>query len=320
MPDHNGAEPLAIIAPDILPYQDGGTGVPFVHTFRSTSPGPHVVISALVHGNEICGAIALDQLFNSELRPKRGTLTLMFCNVDAYARFDPSHPARARFVDEDFNRVWSDAKLIDNTDTSERHRAREILPFIEDADYLLDLHSMYHASPALTLCGIQPRGQSLAAQLGTPSIVISDKGHAAGPRMRDYGPFSDPNSHKTALLVECGQHWTQEAVDVATHVTFAFLAETGIVDAEDIAPYTSVYSMSHDFFEVTHAITVQSQRFSFVEPLRTMDVIADAGTPIAFDDTFPIATPYDDCLIVMPSMTCLPGNTAVRLAKRTTIP
>ena len=47
---------------------------------------------------------------------------------------------------------------------------------------------------------------------------MCDAGHAAGPRMRDYGGFGDPASAKTALLIEAGQHWERRAAEVATDV------------------------------------------------------------------------------------------------------
>jgi hypothetical protein len=77
---------------------EGGTGVDWVHAFDSGGPGPNVMAQALTHGNEICGAIALDWLLRQRFRPQRGSLTLAFANVEAYARFDP--PIR-------FLRAWS---------------------------------------------------------------------------------------------------------------------------------------------------------------------------------------------------------------------
>ena len=50
--------PVELSAPDISPYRDGNTGVDYVHTFDSGRPGPDVMINAVIHGNEICGAIA----------------------------------------------------------------------------------------------------------------------------------------------------------------------------------------------------------------------------------------------------------------------
>ena len=52
--------PVELKAPDIAPYRAGNTGIDYVHRFESGAPGPRVLVSALVHGNEICGAIALD--------------------------------------------------------------------------------------------------------------------------------------------------------------------------------------------------------------------------------------------------------------------
>ena len=75
-------------APDIRPHQRSSTGTDFVHTFESGKPGPHVLVNALTHGNEICGAIAVDRLLREGVRPTRGTLTLAFANVEAFSRFD----------------------------------------------------------------------------------------------------------------------------------------------------------------------------------------------------------------------------------------
>ena len=70
--------------PDISRWEAGNTGIPYVWTFASPEPGPHVVVQALTHGNEVCGAIAVDALLGEGLRPARGTLTFAFANVAAY--------------------------------------------------------------------------------------------------------------------------------------------------------------------------------------------------------------------------------------------
>ena len=99
--------PVNIEAPDITPYREGNTGVEYVTTFDSGKSGPHVMLSAVVHGNELCGAIALDYLLRHEVRPIAGRLTFAFMNVSAFERFDPANPTLSRYVDEDFNRLWS---------------------------------------------------------------------------------------------------------------------------------------------------------------------------------------------------------------------
>ena len=96
------AEPnyaVELTPPDIEPYRAGNVGVDYVTTFDSGVSGPHVLVTALTHGNEICGAIALDRLFRAGLRPRQGRLTLAFDNVAAYRSFDPRYPVVSRFVD-----------------------------------------------------------------------------------------------------------------------------------------------------------------------------------------------------------------------------
>ena len=95
--------------------------------FDSGVPGKRVMLSALIHGNELCGAWALKDALAAGLRPRRGSLTLAFCNLAAFDRFDPSNYAPARFVDEDMNRVWSEDKLS-APNNQERRRAAQIRP------------------------------------------------------------------------------------------------------------------------------------------------------------------------------------------------
>ena len=98
---------IEIPVPDITPYKEGNTGIDYLHRFDSGVAGPHVMITALVHGNEICGAIALDWLFGENIRPIRGVMSLCFVNWAAFQSFDPETPFASRYVDEDFNRLWT---------------------------------------------------------------------------------------------------------------------------------------------------------------------------------------------------------------------
>src|SRR5262249_44794691 len=46
---------VELTAPDIEPYRAGNTGVEYATTFAAAEPGPHVLVTAVTHGNEICG-------------------------------------------------------------------------------------------------------------------------------------------------------------------------------------------------------------------------------------------------------------------------
>ena len=168
--------PIELAFPDIAGHERSNTGIAYVHTFDSGIEGPHVMINALTHGNEVCGAIVVDALLRANLRPRHGKLTLAFANVDAYQRFDASKPDASRFVDQDFNRVWT-ANTLDDTsrDSSELRRARAMRPVIDTVDLLLDLHSMHEKCKPLIVAGPLDKGIALAQTLGTPATVICDE-------------------------------------------------------------------------------------------------------------------------------------------------
>ena len=309
---------VELTPPDISAYRAGNTGVDYVTTFAAAEPGPHVAVLGLTHGNEICGAIAIDKLFRANIRPRRGKLTLGFNNVAAYLEFDARYPVASRYVDEDFNRLWSPATLDGPRRSSELERARAIRPIVDQADYLLDLHSMQYATQPLMLAGLPQKSRDLARRVGIPEIIMCDAGHAAGPRMRDYGGFGDPASPKAALLIEAGQHWERRAAEVATDVTLRFLITLGVVKDDDVAALGGpdfAASPSQKVIEVTQAVTITGSRFEFVAPYIGLEVIAKQGTVIGHDDDKEIRAPYDNCVLIMPSRRLIKGQTAVRLGR-----
>jgi predicted deacylase len=313
-----GAYPIEVAFPDIAAHERSNTGIPYLHTFDSGVTGPHVMINALTHGNEVCGAIVVDALLRARLRPRRGKLTLAFANVDAYRRFDPARPDAARFVDQDFNRVWTAQTLDDpSRDSCELRRARAMRPVIDDVDLLLDLHSMHEKSAPLIVAGPLAKGVELAARLGAPSTVICDEGHPEGRRMRDYEAFGDPASQKNALLIECGQHWEMSAVRVARDAAARFLLLSTVVDEADL-PLGWIQPLPPEMqvVRVTEPVVAKSMDFRFAGDYTGLEVFPKAGAVIGWSDGEPVRTPYDDCILVMPSLRQLrPNVTVVRLGK-----
>jgi predicted deacylase len=309
---------VELTPPDISAYRAGNTGVEYVTTFTAREPGPHVAVMGLTHGNEICGAIAIDKLFRADVRPRRGTLTLAFNNVAAYAQFDARYPIASRYVDEDFNRLWSPATLGGPRRSAELERARALRPVVDAADYLLDLHSMQYATAPLMLAGLLPKSRELARRVGIPELIMCDAGHAAGPRMRDYGAFGDPASPKAALLIEAGQHWERRAAEVATDVMLRFLIALGTVERDEVAALGGpdfAATPKQRVIEVTQAVTITGDRFEFAGPFMGLEVLDKKGSLIGHDGDQEVLTPYDNCVLIMPSRRLVRGQTAVRLGR-----
>ncbi len=308
--------PIEVTFPDLARWQAGNSGIDHVFTFDSGLPGPHVMINALTHGNEVCGAIIIDELLQRGIRPRRGKLTLAFANVAAYQRFDPANPDMARFIDEDFNRIWSANVLAGPRDSAELRRARDLRPLIDSVDYLLDLHSMHESCAPLLLSGPLDKGINLARQLGFPAHIIVDAGHAQGCRLRDYAGFGSATSPKNALLVECGQHWEARAVTVARQVTARFLSMLAIIATEQLADWLTLPIEAQQLIRVTDAVIANTPAFRFCADYRGLELLPHAGTLIATDGAREIRTPYDNCILIMPSLRQLaPGVTVVRFGQ-----
>ncbi|MBC8022284.1 MAG: succinylglutamate desuccinylase/aspartoacylase family protein [Burkholderiales bacterium] len=303
-------------APDIEPYRRSNSGTEFVHVLESAKPGPQVMVIALTHGNEICGAIALDRFLRSGARPARGRLTLAFANVEAFGRFDPVNPYASRFVDEDFNRVWTREVLDGPRDSVELRRARALRPFVESSDYLLDIHSMLEPSPPVMICGALEKGIRLAFDVGVPQDIVSDTGHANGTRMRDYDGFGDPASPRNALLVECGQHWEKSSERIAWQTLWRFLRTLESVDRAAADREIEPASGPPRLIRVTDAVIAKSPAFRFARSFTGLEVVPNEGDVIAWDGDQPVRAPYDNCVLIMP----VPNNvktglTAVRLGR-----
>jgi len=166
------------------------------------------------------------------------------------------------------------------------------------------------------LAGTLDRSLALARWVGIPELIMCDAGHAAGPRMRDYGGFGDRASPKTALLIEAGQHWERRAAEVATDVMLRFLIAVGTLSREDAMPLGGADFTAHPrqrVIQVTEAVTITGESFEFVQHFRGLEVLPLKGTLIGRDNGREVRTPYDDCVLIMPSRRLVKGQTAVRL-------
>jgi predicted deacylase len=314
--------PFEISPPEMGDWLTGNTGTPGVWRWEASAPGRHVMVSALVHGNELCGAWAVLDLLSRGIRPRRGTLSVVLANLEAFARFDPLRPHVSRCVDTDLNRLWGDMpwRHDGSTPGSEHRRALQLQPHVEASDWLLDLHSMHEPGPPLALTGPLAHHASRTAALGLDALRVADSGHKAGVRLRDHGRYGRADEQDAfAVLVECGYHGAQASVDVALDALARFLEHSGAVDAADLPAHwrRSTADASAPLLVVTDTVTVAPDSIpAFVRPWKSGDRIARAGTLIGWNAALPVTTPYDDCVLVMPTLLhARPGATLVRFAR-----
>ena len=189
-------------------HRRGNSDTSGVTSFDSGQPGPHVAITARVHGNELRGAWALLRLL-AGASGRRGRLSLAFVNLAAFDAFDPGDPRASRYLDEDLNRVWSPATL----DGPRRCTSSTARAAAADRERRFPARHPFDAvgSATLLLTGVTDKGRRLAGAMGFPACIVADAGHRNGARILDFGARR-PRRPRTAVLVECGQHWAERSV------------------------------------------------------------------------------------------------------------
>ncbi len=307
--------PIAL--PDRRVLEAGNTSTAGVWQYKGGEPGPTVLVTSLIHGNEIAGALACAAFVAQPPAIKHGTLIIAFCNLKAYEQIEDANKEHCRWFAEDMNRVWGRIDTPFNAqDSYELNRAKELKAWIDQSDVLLDLHSMHTSGPALGLVGTESRNVEFAKRIAQPQYLIADKGHAAGKRLIDLDRFTQSSEHAVAMLVECGLHFEQKTLDTARSVmeatVQAYLGCEGIfhVPLPRLLP-------PQILVEVTDAVTINSHGFAFTQDCPNMAQIPEQGSCIAKDGDLRVTTPYADAWLVMPAppQYMLPGMTAVRFGR-----
>jgi succinylglutamate desuccinylase len=304
---------LELLPLDLSAYRRGNTGVDYCHRFESGRSGPDVVIIGLTHGNEFCGAHALCELLEQDLRPLRGSLTLIFNNVTAYQRFDPRRPYASRCVDEDANRVWLEPRLK-HPDSEESHRAARLRPLLLEADLVLDLHSTSNPVAPMLIYPELPDCSALVATLGFPFPQLLYKLGTYHPGMLISYAMQHGRRGCHGLVAECGTHFALESAQQAHAITRRLLYRAGLLAQDAIVPpwgYEPDHSAGH--YRIREVIEARTESFRFSQPFRGFERIPRGQTYA--QDGGPLTAPFDNCTLIMPARIPLCGAEAVTLAE-----
>ena len=300
-----------VLPRDLSAYRQGNVGIDYVHRFESGKPGPHVLINALTHGNEICGMVAATHLLDTGVRPLIGTLTISFANVAAYESFDQSRPFESRQLVHNLNRVWSAGELDGTAASPELDRARVLRPVVAAADHILDIHSTSQDVQPFWVYPAYPRNAEVALAIGNPPVhLVMPSGLGSGTPLIQHGRHGQATGDGVALVVECGQHFRQSAADVATAVALDFLAHFGLVDAVAGRPAPGAQRR----YELLETCMVRTPDFAFTRPIEGFEVFAKDEL-IATDGTLEIRALCDDCTVMMPTREPIVGREAVYLTR-----
>ncbi len=190
-------------------------------------PRPYVGVCGSMHGNEPCGALAVQRIagdFESRaLLPEKGTLFLIHANLEA-----TSLGLRHTPEGEDLNRLWDfefTRTLREEAWGYEHRRALELKELLGELDILLDLHSAGTSTPPFGVSNGEGSVDELAKQIGISYLVQSWYGLADKVIIGFLKLAGVP-----ALSVECGAHGDPDISETAYRIALSFLRATGAID------------------------------------------------------------------------------------------
>ncbi len=196
--------------------------------------GPTSIILAGVHGDEVCGVLALEKILPT-LKIERGRVFFAYGNPQAIEK-------NKRFVEANLNRMFEDDSLPSELDRKsyEYKRAQYLKSYLRQADALLDIHASFtKSSKSFVIC--EGNAQEIVKYLPIDLVVSGfDKIEPGGT---DYFMNS---LGKMGICVECGYLGDSQSQQVAEESIFAFLKARGHLTGDRIMrkqAYARMYSL-----------------------------------------------------------------------------
>jgi succinylglutamate desuccinylase len=267
-------------------------------------PRPYIGVCGSIHGNEPCGALAVQRLagdFESRaLAPAKGTLFLIHVNPAA-----TSLGRRHTPEGEDLNRLW-DFAFVDSLRQQawgyEHHRVLELKGLLGDLDICLDLHSAKTETPAFGVSNGEREIEEVAKHIGISYLVQSWYGLADKVVIGFLKLAGIP-----ALSVECGAHSDPELASKAYRIAMSFLCATGAIEDCRESNSTEVQTV-----HVVETITKPSDEFRFAAPWTGFQQL-EPGTLVGRDRVTEIRV-SKACYAVLPNEDVDVGDDVIYLA------
>ncbi len=291
----------------------------------SHAPGPRLLVTGAVHGNEVCGTLAirrvLAEIESGALVIRRGSVTFVpVCNPLAFQRGQ-------RAGDRNLNRALEPKPFP--ADYEDR-LANWLCPLLAAHDGLLDLHSFHSGGAPFVMVGpvdndgrLEPfrhaaTEEALVRVLGVPRAVDGWLAtYASGVAQRaqqaqtdGLAPEALPELHPRygvgtteyvrsqggwALTLECGPHTDPQSPEVAWRAIHRTLAHFGLTDAAPPQPAATLEALSlHAVVDKQHADD------RFVRDWQSFDTVR-AGTLIGHRASGVPVHAADDGWLVFPN-------------------
>ncbi len=313
-----------------------------IHQFAGLKPGPRLLVSAAVHGNEVAGIGAIERVMRLL---DDGSFTLLQGTLTMIPIVNPlAHRLQRREGDRNLNRNLRPTPIPQDF---EDRIANQLCPWLAASDVLLDLHSFNNPGPAFAMLG--PRDNSgdlepfrhqaaesaLALAVGTGRIVEgwlstyalglkrrADKTSDGTRRMAlqqdpHYGVGTTEYMRSQGgygITLECGQHEDPKGPEVAFNAIVRTLMLLGMVAPGSAGVEAADPKRPVELLQLYEVIDREHADDRFERPWASFDPVAEGERIGTRADGTPVLAPAGG-RIVFPNSKAEPGNEWFYLAK-----
>ena len=260
-----------------------------IFEFKSLNPGKKILITGSVHGNEVCGAIAsnniIEKIKSGEIKLKNGSITFIpVCNPMASKE-------NKRYIDVNLNRVIRKKK---KPQLYEEKIANILTDYIKSNEFHLDLHSMHTNGNPFVFQDYEDEAE-FAKIFNLEYIFINWPGiYKNSKTIKDYS--TQNYAHKVGNInctVECGSHNDIKSIDVAELCILRALSYLDIIDYKDnIQIKPKLINMEKVIFKEFEGKF--SKNYENLDKVKKGEIIA------TYSNGKTIVADYD-CLIIFPN-------------------
>ncbi len=256
-------------------------------TIDSLSPGPRLLLLGGVHGDENPGIIALEKLLE-EL--KAGRIRLLRGSLTIAPRVNASAAKRGlHFIDENLNRIM---RRHDKPANHEQELANELIPLIDSADAVLDLHGAPAPSvPFAFLDDESTLNRAWADSLGVDYLLTGWPALYPGGKTVTTTEYAQSRG-KRAITVEVGQNDDPKCAELGLAIALRSLAHFGLVIPVSPAPLPRPLRFTRVIYRERAGEFVHHwKNFDFVKKGAVLARYAGGAEVISPEDAF-VIMPY----------------------------
>jgi len=237
---------------------------------KGLKPGKNLVILGGIHGDELCSIKAFDKII-PRLEIEFGKVIFIYSNLKAIE-------SNNRFIEYDLNRCFLKRQSLEIAESFEGKTAKEIMPYLENADAVLDIHASFiQNSIPFVICG---KSQIDKANIFDVEIVSFN--------WDLFEPGSTDNymnlQNKPGFCFECGYLGDPKTQEIAEKAIFNFLIHNSCINGEFKVKENQRFLKIVDLYRNKFGPFKVARKFKDFEKLKNKTLVGwENNSPIFLD-------------------------------------